>query len=91
MLFINVFGEWVLVVGIVIVEMDCELVSKYYLLVLKVWLGDFGDGKYDGLENDFCIGIIWIKVDIVLYFLMVKNIFSCVGEVVQGVIIGQFV
>lgn len=89
MSFINASGEWASVAGTATVETDRELVSKYYSPALKAWLGDLGDGKHDGSENDPRIGIIRIKADTASYSLTAKNIFSRVGEVVQGAITGQ--
>lgn len=89
MSFINGSGEWASVAGTATVETDRELVKKYYSPSLKAWVGDLGDGKHDGSENDPRIGIIRIKADTASYALTAKNIFSRVGEVVQGAITGQ--
>lgn len=89
MSFINASGEWASIAGTATVETDREIVKKYYSPALKAWLGDLGDGKHDGSENDPRIGIIRIKTETASYSLTAKNIFSRVGEVVQGAITGQ--
>lgn len=52
-------------------------------------MGDLGDGKHDGSENDPRIGIIRVKTDTASYALVAKNIISRVGEVVQGAVTGS--
>lgn len=58
---------------------------------MKVWVGDLGDGVYDGFVNDFRIGIICVKMVIVYYVILYKNIVGRLIEVVKGVVIGDMV
>lgn len=87
--FINASGEWASVAGTASVETDRAVVKKYYSPALKAWVGDLGDGTHDGSENDPRIGVIRVKADTASYSLTAKNIFSRVGEVVQGAVTGQ--
>ncbi|CAN8102622.1 unnamed protein product [Discula destructiva] len=87
--FLNGSGEWASISGSATVEIDRELVKKYYSPTLKAWLGDLGDGKHDGSENDPRIGVIRVKTLSVTYAVVAKNIVSRAVEVAQGVITGK--
>ncbi|KAJ6444403.1 protein bli-3 protein [Purpureocillium lavendulum] len=87
--FLNVSGEWASVSGEATVVTDRDLVKKHYNPALKAWLGDLGDGKHDGSENDPRIGVIRVKMLSTTYSLVAKNIFSRATEVVQGAITGK--
>lgn len=68
---------------------DRDLVKKHYNPALKAWLGDLGDGKHDGSENDPRIGIIRVKMHSATYAVVAKNILGRATEVVQGAITGK--
>merc|ERR1711964_882864 len=59
--FLNSSGEWASVSGKASIVTDRDTVKKYYSPALKAWLGDLGDGKHDGSENDPRIGVIRVE------------------------------
>lgn len=87
--FLNGSGEWASVSGTAKVETDRELVKKHYNPILKTWLGDLGDGKHDGSENDPRIGVIRVKAVSAVYAIVSKNIISRAVEVAQGAVTGK--
>lgn len=87
--FLNGSGEWASVSGNATVETDRELVKKHYSPILKTWLGDLGDGKHDGSENDPRIGVIRVKAVSAVYAVVSKNIVSRAVEVAQGAVTGK--
>jgi hypothetical protein len=68
---------------------DRSLVKEHYNPTLKAWLGDLGDGKHDGSENDPRIGIIRVKTVTVTYSIASKNFLSRVVDVAQGTLTGN--
>jgi hypothetical protein len=64
-------------------------VKKHYSPSLKAWLGDLGDGKHDGSENDPRIGVIRVKMVTATYSLVGKNLLSRAAEVAQGMVTGK--
>ncbi|KND93310.1 Protein bli-3 [Tolypocladium ophioglossoides CBS 100239] len=87
--FLNVSGEWASISGKATIATDRDLIKEHYNPMLKAWLGDLGDGKHDGSENDPRMGIIRVKMNSATYALVAKNIFSRTAEVVQGAITGK--
>lgn len=87
--FLNSSGEWASVAGAATVETDRSLVEKHYSPILKAWLGDLGDGKHDGSENDPRIGVIRVKTTSAVYSIVAKNIISRALEVAQGAVAGK--
>lgn len=87
--FLNGSGEWASLSGSATVETDRELVKKHYSPILKTWLGDLGDGKHDGSENDPRIGVIRVKTLSATYAIVAKNILLRAAEVAQGAITGK--
>lgn len=87
--FLNGSGEWASVSGTATVETDRELVKKHYSPILKTWVGDLGDGKHDGSENDPRIGVIRVKAVSAVYAIVSKNIISRTVEVAQGAVTGK--
>lgn len=87
--FLNGSGEWASLSGAATVETDRELVRKHYSPILKTWLGDLGDGKHDGSENDPRIGVIRVKTITATYAVVSKNIVSRAVEVAQGAVTGK--
>lgn len=87
--FLNGSGEWASVSGTASVETDRELVKKHYSPLLKAWLGDLGDGKHDGSENDPRIGVIRVKTTSAVYAIVSKNIVSRTVEIAQGAVTGK--
>jgi len=83
--FINASGEWASVAGTTEVMTDRAIVKKYYSPTLQAWLGDLGDGKHDGSENDPRIGIIRVKMTSAVYSLAYKSLAGRAIEVVQGI------
>lgn len=73
MSFYNSTGEWASLSGNAEIITDRSVVSKYYSPSLKAWLGDLGDGKHDGSENDPRIGIIKIKTKTATYAISRAN------------------
>ncbi|KAK4188770.1 hypothetical protein QBC35DRAFT_495530 [Podospora australis] len=87
--FLNNSGEWASISGTANIVTDRSLVKKYYKSHLKAWLGDLGDGKHDGSENDPRIGIIRVKMTTAHYAISQKNMVSHLAEVAQGTITGK--
>lgn len=87
--FLNGSGEWASLAGAATVETDRALVKKHYNPILKTWLGDLGDGKHDGSENDPRIGVIRVKTISATYAIVKKNVLSRAAEVAQGAVTGK--
>lgn len=87
--FLNSSGEWASISGTATVQTDRELVKKHYSPILKTWLGDLGDGKHDGSENDPRIGVIRVKTATATYALVAKNFVSRVADMAQGAVTGK--
>lgn len=87
--FLNASGEWASVAGEATIVTDRSLVKKHYSPALKAWLGDLGDGKHDGSEDDPRIGVIRVKMHTATYSLVAKNILSRAAEVATGAITGK--
>lgn len=89
MSFYNNSGEWASVSGEASIVTDRDTVKKYYSPSLKTWLGDLGDGKHDGSENDPRIGVIRISTKTATYAIALGNPISRGIEMVQGAITGN--
>lgn len=76
MSFYNASGEWASLSGDASIITDRSVVSKYYSPSLKAWLGDLGDGKHDGSENDPRIGVIKITAKTATYAVSRSNAIS---------------
>ncbi|KAL2060951.1 hypothetical protein VTL71DRAFT_9003 [Oculimacula yallundae] len=87
--FLNSSGEWASVSGKASIVTDRDTVKKYYSPALKAWLGDLGDGKHDGSENDPRIGVIRVKASTATYAVVRKNALGRAAEMAQGVITGK--
>ncbi|PNY24188.1 Protein bli-3 [Tolypocladium capitatum] len=87
--FVNVSGEWASISGTATIETARDLIKAHYNPLLKAWLGDLGDGKHDGSENDPRIGMIRVKMNSATYSPVAKNVLSRTAEVVRGAITGQ--
>lgn len=87
--FLNGSGEWASISGVAEIVTDRSLVKEHYSPTLKAWLGDLGDGKHDGSENDPRIGIIRVKTSTVTYSVTSKNLLSRVADVAQGTLTGN--
>lgn len=89
MSFLNATGSWASVSGTASIITDRDVVKKYYSPALKAWLGDLGDGKHDGSENDPRIGVIKIEAKTATYAISSSNAISRGIEMVQGAITGN--
>ncbi|KAH7145826.1 hypothetical protein B0J13DRAFT_607429 [Dactylonectria estremocensis] len=87
--FINSSGEWASIAGTASIETDRAQVKKYYSPVLKAWLGDLGDGKHDGSEDDPRIGLIKVKMVSATYSLVAKNILTRAAEIATSTVTGK--
>jgi general stress protein 26 len=87
--FINSSGEWASISGVSSIITDRSLVKKHYNSSLKAWMGDLGDGKHDGSENDPRIGVIRVKTITATYSITSKNIVSRTVEIAQGSVTGS--
>ncbi|KAM0328250.1 hypothetical protein ACHAQA_005659 [Verticillium albo-atrum] len=87
--FINSSGDWASVSGVSDVVTDRSLVKKHYSPELKAWLGDLGDGKHDGSENDPRIAIIRVKVNSITYAVSHKTFIGKVAQVAEGIVTGN--
>jgi hypothetical protein len=52
-------------------------------------VGDLGDGKHDGSENDPRIGIIRVKMETATYAITDKTLIGRVVEVAKGTVTGE--
>lgn len=87
--FVNASGEWASIAGTASIKTDRNLVSKHYTPTLKAWVGDLGDGKHDGSENDPRIGMILVRMVSATYMLTAKNIFSRAAEIATSAVTGK--
>jgi general stress protein 26 len=87
--FINASGEWASISGVASVINDRSVVAKYYSPQLKAWLGDLGDGKHDGSENDPRIGVIKVEAKTATYALAKGTMVGRAIEVVKGAVTGE--
>lgn len=89
MSFVNGTGEWASISGKASIITDRSAVKKYYSPELKAWLGDLGDGKHDGSENDPRIGLIKIEAKTATYALSTGTMISRGYEIVKGAVTGD--
>ncbi|CRJ91855.1 Protein bli-3 like protein [Verticillium longisporum] len=87
--FINSSGDWASVSGVSEVVTDRSLVKKHYSSELKAWLGDLGDGKHDGSENDPRIGVIRVKTNTITYAISHKTFVGKLAQVAEGIVTGS--
>jgi len=87
--FLNSYGEWASISGKASILTDRATVKKYYSPALKAWLGDLGDGKHDGGEEDPRIGVIRVEAKTVTYQVVRKTMIGRAVEMVQGVVTGE--
>lgn len=86
--FINGSGDWASVSGESSIITDRDLVKKTYSPALKAWLGDLGDGKHDGSENDPRIGIIRVKAKTITYAISNRTAIGRIVQVAEGIVTG---
>jgi general stress protein 26 len=89
MSFLSSDGSWASVSGTANIITDRETVKKYYSPALKTWLGDLGDGKHDGSENDPRIGIIKVKAVTATYAVSQGTFVGRGIEMVKGAVTGE--
>ncbi|KAF6816320.1 protein bli-3 [Colletotrichum plurivorum] len=87
--FYNSSGDWASISGLSSVITDRALVKKHYSSALKAWLGDLGDGKHDGSENDPRIGVIRVKTVSATYAISNSNVLGRVAQVAEGIVTGS--
>ncbi|KAL0581651.1 hypothetical protein V5O48_000352 [Marasmius crinis-equi] len=87
--FLNSSGEWASVSGKAEIVTERSLIKQHYKSTLKAWMGDLGDGKHDGSENDPRIGIIRVKTQTVVYSISHKTAIGMAVEVAKGTITGE--
>ncbi|KAM0284698.1 hypothetical protein ACHAQH_001852 [Verticillium albo-atrum] len=87
--FINSSGDWASVSGVSEVVTDRNLVKQHYSSELKAWLGDLGDGKHDGSENDPRIGVIRVKTNTITYAVSHKTFVGKMAQVAEGIVTGS--
>ncbi|KAF5520123.1 Protein bli-3 [Colletotrichum aenigma] len=87
--FYNSSGDWASISGVSSVLTDRSIVKKHYSSSLKAWLGDLGDGKHDGSENDPRIGVIRVKTVSATYAISNTNIVGKVAQVAEGIVTGS--
>lgn len=87
--FLDGSGQWASVAGSASIETDRNIIKKHYSPDLKAWVGDLGDGKHDGSENDPRIGIIRVKIDTATYAITDKTFIGYAVEVAKGVVTGD--
>ncbi|KAI1291065.1 bli-3 [Xylaria venustula] len=87
--FLDSSGQWASVAGNASIETDRSIIKKYYTPTLKAWMGDLGDGKHDGSENDPRIGVIRVKTASATYAVTDRTILGRVAEVAKGMVTGE--
>ncbi|KAI3335301.1 bli-3 [Ustulina deusta] len=87
--FLDSSGQWASVAGTASIETDRGIVKKYYSPTLKAWMGDLGDGKHDGSENDPRIAVIRVRITTATYAITDLNILGRVAEVAKGMMTGE--
>ncbi|KAL2754218.1 hypothetical protein ACRALDRAFT_2109230 [Sodiomyces alcalophilus JCM 7366] len=87
--FLNSAGDWASVSGVSSIVTDRDLVKKHYSPALKAWVGDLGDGKHDGSENDPRIGIIRVKANTVTYAVNNRTALGRIFQVAEGIVTGS--
>ncbi|KAI0549152.1 pyridoxamine 5'-phosphate oxidase [Xylaria curta] len=87
--FLDSSGQWASVSGTANIETDRGLIKKHYSPTLKAWMGDLGDGKHDGSENDPRIGIIRVKMLTATYAVTDRTFLGRAAEVAKGVVTGE--
>ncbi|KAI1357228.1 pyridoxamine 5'-phosphate oxidase [Xylaria arbuscula] len=87
--FLDSSGQWASVAGTTSIETDRSVVKKYYGPTLKAWMGDLGDGKHDGSENDPRIGVIRVKMTTATYAITDRTILGRLAEVAKGMVTGE--
>jgi general stress protein 26 len=89
MAFLDARGDWASISGTASIITDRSMVTKYYSPHLKAWLGDLGDGKHDGSENDPRIGVIKVQAKTVTYALSTGTMVGRAVEMVKGAVTGE--
>ncbi|KAI0452006.1 pyridoxamine 5'-phosphate oxidase [Xylaria acuta] len=87
--FLDSSGQWASVSGTASIETGRGLIKKYYSPTLRAWMGDLGDGKHDGSENDPRIGIIRVKMVTATYAITDRTILGRMAEVAKGMMTGE--
>jgi general stress protein 26 len=87
--FLDSSGQWASVSGTASIETDRGLVKKYYSPTLRAWMGDLGDGKHDGSENDPRIGVIRVRMLTATYAITDRTILGRMAEVAKGMVTGE--
>lgn len=87
--FLDSSGQWASVAGTTSIETDRSVIKKYYSPTLKAWMGDLGDGKHDGSENDPRIGVIRVKMTTATYSITDRTILGRLAEVAKGMVTGE--
>ncbi|KAI0105325.1 pyridoxamine 5'-phosphate oxidase [Nemania sp. FL0031] len=87
--FLDSSGQWASISGTASIETDRNLVKKYYSPTLRAWMGDLGDGKHDGSENDPRIGVIRVKMNTATYAITDRTILGRMAEVAKGMVTGE--
>jgi general stress protein 26 len=89
MSFLDARGDWASISGTASIITDRSMVTKYYSPALKAWLGDLGDGKHDGSENDPRIGVIKVQARTITYALSTGTMVGRAVEMVKGAVTGE--
>ena len=63
--------------------------KKFYSPGLKAWIGDLGDGKYDGGPDDPRICVIRVKAITAQYAISKRSVIGAFMELAKGVITGE--
>ncbi|KAI1421960.1 bli-3 [Xylaria sp. FL1777] len=87
--FLDSSGQWASIAGTADIETDRGIIKKYYSPTLKAWMGDLGDGKHDGSENDPRIAVIRVKMTTATYAITDRTILGRVAEVAKGIVTGE--
>ncbi|KAJ2967398.1 hypothetical protein NUW58_g10464 [Xylaria curta] len=87
--FLDTYGQWASISGTASIETDRSLIEKHYSPTLKAWMGDLGDDKHNGSQNDPRIGIIRVKMATATYAITDRAVLGRVAEVAKGVVTGE--
>jgi len=87
--FLDATGQWASFSGRASVDTDRATIRQHYSKMLKVWLGDLGDGKHDGGPDDPRIAAIRIRAETITYSFFERGAMGRAAEMAKGAVTGN--
>jgi general stress protein 26 len=87
--FVDSSGQWASFSGRASVDTGRDTIRSHWTPMLKVWLGDLGDGKHDGGPDDPRIAAIRVKSDTITYSFYERGIVGRTAEIAKGAVTGD--